>query len=81
MKNDIKIFINSWFSKNSYGVPKSDIDFFDSDYVDSFKILELIMQCEKKFSINFLPEDFQKEEFKTIDGIAIIIKDRINDRL
>jgi acyl carrier protein len=52
--------------------------FLETGHIDSFKLNEFIMEIEDQFNIALSPEDMQSEEFRSIDGLIEIIKNRIN---
>jgi len=65
--------IQSWFKSNLGDIPSDSEDYFSSGLVDSFEIINLVLFCEKEFSIKFTEEDYQKSEFRSINGLTNII--------
>tara|TARA_B100000686_G_C16760892_1_gene958607 strand:+ start:1159 stop:1398 length:240 start_codon:yes stop_codon:yes gene_type:complete len=76
--NNIKYILNKWFEKYSSGIPEDSQDYFISEYVDSFTVITLVNYCEDEFNIKFNTTDFQHNEFKTIDGLAKCISNKLN---
>ena len=74
---DVKKFLIEFFSRR---VPKEKIDpeadIFENGDIDSLGGFELITSLEKEFGITFTEEDFQDRRFKTINGIAQIVKEK-----
>lgn len=53
-----------------------DIDsfrFLDSGQIDSFSLVQLIMDVEEEFEIEFSTQDTQSDEFRYIGGLVNII--------
>lgn len=69
--------IKKWFEKNSGDIPDNSEDYFMSEFVDSFSIVKLVFFCEDEFKIKFNSEDFQKKEFKTLEGLVNIISKKV----
>ena len=69
--------IKKWFEKNSGDIPDNFEDYFISEFVDSFSIVKLVFFCEDEFKIKFNSEDFQKKEFKTLEGLVNIISKKV----
>ena len=69
--------IKKWFEKNSGDIPDDSEDYFISEFVDSFSIVKLVFFCEDEFKIKFNSEDFQKKEFKTLEGLVNIISKKV----
>jgi hypothetical protein len=55
-------------------------EYLDVGLVDSFGLVELILDCEDKFSIRFGPEDMQSVEFRTIGGLVGLINRLVQER-
>lgn len=49
---------------------------FDDGVIDSFTIVELVSDIEKKLEITIKPEEITEEHFKTIDAIVDFVKSR-----
>lgn len=64
---------------NSCGeLPKTDIEiikfsYLDSGFIDSMKLVEMIVMFEDEFEIKFTHEELQSNEFRTIGGLINII--------
>ena len=69
--------IKKWFENNSGDIPDNSEDYFISEFVDSFSIVKLVFFCEDEFKIKFNSEDFQKKEFKTLEGLVNIISKKV----
>lgn len=73
----VKHFIEDWFLENG-SLKKEDIksndNYIESGYIDSFGFLDLIQTCEDRFNIHFSDDDFENDKIFTIDGLAEIIE-------
>lgn len=47
--------------------------FLDAGIIDSFNLMQFIMEIEEEFDIELTPDDTQSEEFRTLGGLALII--------
>lgn len=57
-------------------LPKENIDqfrFLDTGMIDSFSLVQLIMEIEEEFDIEFSTQDTQSDEFRYIGGLVNII--------
>lgn len=52
--------------------------YLDEGHIDSFGVIELIMDLEQEFNIKLDAEILQSEEFKVVGGIVTIIEQAIN---
>jgi len=82
MENKIKNWIIDWFEKNSI-VNKKEVlnkineNYFQNNWIDSFKFISFIMDIEKKFNISFSNDEFQNRDFSTINGLINIINNKL----
>lgn len=51
-----------------------DADLLEAGYIDSFEIVNIVMELEDCFEIDIEPEEILPENFKTIDSIVKLIK-------
>ena len=51
------------------------------NHLDSFGIMQFILEVENKFNIKLLPEDTESEEIRTIEGVAKIIQKRMKNEI
>ena len=51
--------------------------YLDTGHIDSFSILNLIVEIENAFDITLSPEDTQSDEFRTPGGLVSLIKGKI----
>ena len=67
------------FVRQRFNVAVSDphfsrnVDLFDSGYVDSVGVVELIAFLESEFDVQIADEVLMSEEFMTINGIGRIV--------
>jgi acyl carrier protein len=77
-------WLGEWFRENG-SVPDDDLpslegfDYFDQKIIDSFGVIEMIAAIETRFDMAFTPEDFQKRQFKTVDGLAKLVVNRLQE--
>ena len=66
--------IQAWFIKKT-GVPMAvDVEYMTSGDIDSFDTLDLITYVETIFHIRFDADDFQRDDFSNLRGMATLIK-------
>lgn len=82
----IEKWIIQWFQKNSNIDDKEILDYKDENYfsngwIDSLKFISFITDIENEFEVNFLNDEFQNRKFATINGICMIIEEKINGKV
>lgn len=55
---------------------KIDVDYLSEGYLDSLSLLKFIISIEKNFQIKLDQKDFLNRKFRTIKGLASIIKNK-----
>ena len=65
--------INNWFKKRKKKINLNE-NFFKSNVLDSFDIIDLISYLEKEYNIKFKPQDLQQEDFPTVKRLIYFIK-------
>ncbi len=81
MNNYIYNWLINWFTNKNPQISiniNNETDYYKAGLVDSFGIIELIVEIENNFSIKFDDSDFKKKEFRTIKGLENLIKSRMN---
>jgi acyl carrier protein len=53
-----------------------DVDYLAEGYLDSLSLIKFIMSIEKNFQIKLNQKDFINRKFRTIKGLATIIKNK-----
>jgi acyl carrier protein len=77
-QTQIKNWIEHWIKNRSKVKSNSIVDYiFDNDGIDSFSIIELILDIEKNFSIKLNDEDFINKKFNKINGLSEIIFEKL----
>jgi acyl carrier protein len=67
------------FLRNHFSISPSDprfgrdVDLFDSGYVDSVGLAEMLAFVEDEFGVEVPDDDLVSDEFTTIDGIARVV--------
>ena len=51
-------------------------DYFESEFIDSFGVIQLVEDTEQHFKLRFDERDFQDRRFSTVVGLAEIIRMR-----
>lgn len=54
--------------------------FLDNGHVDSFGLVEFILEVEEYFGIRLSPEDTQSDEFRYVDGLAGIVREKLDGK-
>ena len=75
---DIKITLKKWFEFKKKKIQDND-DYFEKNIIDSLEVIHFIEYIENKFKIKLSSEDYQKRNFRTINGIAKIILEKKNE--
>lgn len=80
---DIKIWLEEWFSNNSSKPveeirEKGDENYFAEGFVDSFGFISLLSDIEEKFGTTFSNDDFLDRSFATVNGLASMINKKKN---
>lgn len=72
--------IKEWLTKTLLGWPGNNVEFIggqdnfvESGVIDSFGIIVLVEEIEKRYGFRFEDRDFQDRRFVTINGLAEII--------
>ena len=55
---------------------KIDVDYLSEGYLDSLSLIKFITSIEKNFQIKLDQKDFLNRKFRTIKGLASIIKNK-----
>ena len=77
-QNQIEQWLVTWFSEKRPS-PEGDLDairsldFFAAGMIDSFGMVELVIEIEAEFGFQFSAEQFQDRRFPTISGLTQII--------
>mgnify|MGYP001183976996 FL=1 len=56
-----------------------DLDYFAAELIDSFGAIEMIGTFEEEFGIEFEYADFEKPEFKVVEGLIEIIRSKLSN--
>jgi methoxymalonate biosynthesis acyl carrier protein len=54
-------------------VPSEDTDLFETGILDSQKFVELLLHIEQQFGTHVAIEDFEIDNFRSIDRIALLV--------
>ena len=74
--NDIITWLKNYFSKkNELPNNVEKLNYFEAGLIDSFGIITLIYEIEKKYDIKFDQNALQDRRFVSIEGIAKIISE------
>ena len=80
VNDKVEVWLVTWFQKRNSGTKINiEDDYYCSHLIDSFGIIELIGELEKKFDIYFDDDEFQKLEFRTIVGLSEIVRRKRQD--
>ncbi|TBW56651.1 hypothetical protein EZI54_08335 [Marinobacter halodurans] len=53
-----------------------DYEYLSAGHVDSLSLLGFIAELEEHFDIEFEDEDFEREAFQTVGGLADLIREK-----
>ena len=80
MVENIEDWLVVWFKKrNPSVIIDLKNDYYCSGLVDSFGIIELIGDLEDRFNIFFNDGEFQLASFRTLSGLAELVRAKIED--
>jgi acyl carrier protein len=74
----------NWFREQNADVanlPEEKIataNYFAESYIDSFGVIALIGDIEDRFGVRFDEDDFQNRRFATVDGLAGLIREKVD---
>ncbi|MFK7968381.1 MAG: acyl carrier protein [Rickettsiaceae bacterium] len=77
-EEEIKEWLIGFFSKN-VDISKYDdkkllsCNYIEEGFIDSLRLINLIVEIENKFQIKFSNDTFQDRSFTTIGGLAKIV--------
>lgn len=79
-EEEIKEWLLSFFSKNAdisaYDNEKLlSCNYIEEGFIDSLRLINLILEIENKFQIKFNNDTFQDRRFVTIAGLAKIVQE------
>lgn len=52
----------------------TEADLLEAGIIDSFEIVNLVMELEEAFEIEIAPEEISPENFKTVEAIVKLVK-------
>lgn len=78
-------WIAAWFEENTSitrqdAIANKNINYFERQWMDSFKFILFIAEIEEKYQISFSNDEFQNREFATIAGLSAIIRRKVDER-
>ena len=56
-----------------------DVNYFQAGYVDSFQFINMVSDIEEEFGIEFDNDQFENRSFSTVNGLANIIEEMMNN--
>jgi D-alanine--poly(phosphoribitol) ligase subunit 2 len=54
-------------------VPSTDTDLLETGILDSFQLVELLVQLEREFGVHITIEDIDLEDLRTLERIARLV--------
>lgn len=79
---NVNSYIYSLIEKKSKIKDDSDrdqINYIEEGYIDSFGLIQFILDIEEKFSIEFSEEEMQSKEFRIVGELIKMVEDKIRD--
>ena len=74
---EIVELLQAWVQERTGAVVDPALQFAESDLLDSFDVMELVVFSEKRFNMSFSANDFANPDFATLAGLARVIHSRI----
>lgn len=79
VKNDvINILVQESIIANDFEEEDLEKDLLANNILDSLNIVSLISTFEKKFDIEFMPDDIQAENWANINSIINVVSNNLN---
>ncbi len=78
MEAEIEQWLRGWFqARGAAGATEASptVDYFESKWIDSLAVIELIEAAEEKFAIHFREDDFMDRRFSSLGGLTQIISE------
>jgi acyl carrier protein len=73
IESDVASDLQTWFTEQTGHHFDVNERYMESGHFDSFDVISLIGFVETKYSIRFDSDDFQKQDFATITGLAKLV--------
>jgi len=70
--NNIEKKIHNWVKKKDKNI-KITQNLINTQVIDSFDLMELIIFCEKKFDIKFKEKDLKEKSFSSVKNISKVV--------
>ena len=74
---EIAELLQAWVQERTGESVDPGLQFAQSDLLDSFDVMELVVFCETRFKVSFSASDFASPDFATLGGLARVIQSRI----
>jgi len=80
---DITTWLINWFEQNTdleheQILSALNENYFSNQWIDSFKFILFLNDIEEYFKISFSNDEFQGNEFSSINGLANLINSKRN---
>jgi len=69
----VTIFAEKKWIPDQYNNAPTTFNFIQSKAVDSVQVVQLVVELEALFDIQFEADDFTSQDFETISGLARIV--------
>jgi len=74
---EIAELLQAWVQERTGETVDPGLQFAQSDLLDSFDVMELVVFSESRFKLSFSAGDFANPDFATLAGLARVIHSRI----
>jgi acyl carrier protein len=75
--NEIVEMLQAWVQERTGAPVDPGLRFAQSELLDSFDVMELVVFSETRFKVNFSASDFANPDFATLAGLARVIHSRV----
>jgi len=75
--NEIVELLQAWVQERTGATVDPGLQFAQSELLDSFDVMELVVFSETRFKVSFSAGDFANPDFATLGGLARVIQSRI----
>ena len=66
---EIRIAVTSFFTDRGKPTAKDDVDIFETEYIDSMELLELIMHLEEELKVSIDQDLMSVDNFRSVGRI------------
>ncbi|MGO1251860.1 MAG: acyl carrier protein [Alcaligenes aquatilis] len=81
--NEITRYLVEQLRQRNAALPEQglgELDYIEHGYIDSMGVIKFVLDIEQTYSIEVSEDDLQSDAFRTINGLAALIADKLGRR-